>query len=191
MMTLSKHQSRYAALLLLLLGILLVAWLLSYPLVSLYSSQVAIIQQKENRVARDRQLVESQELLRQELEQLKSRNPGAAYYVAGETPALASARMQQYLKQIVERNGGELISTQILPKKESQGVDSTSLKVHLTADLNASWQILYALESGRPMMFLDSLVISARPERRRSLEEAPAISLDINFHMTGYLKEGA
>ena len=154
-MVISTLHSRYAALFLLLLGASSSIWLLCYPLVSLQSSQSENIQRKENQVARYRQLAESQGSLQQELAQLKRSSPGATYYVAGETPALASARMQQYLKQIVERNGGELISTQILSQKDPDSANSTSLKVHLTAGLNASWQILYALESGRPMLFLD------------------------------------
>jgi len=191
MMVMSKLQSRYLALFLLLVATTAVLWLLCYPLVSLYVSQSVLIERKESQIVRYRQLAESQESLEQELALLKRRSPAAAYYVAGETPALASARMQQYLKQIVERNGGELTSTQILTRDDGDESNSTSLKVRLTADLNASWQILYALESGRPMLFLDNLVISARPVRGRAAKGAPEISLDLNFDMTGYLREGA
>lgn len=191
MMALSKLQSRYAALLLLLLMAAASTWLLCYPLVSVYVSQSQLIERKENQLVRFRQLAENQESLDQELALLKRRSPTAAYYVAGETPALASARMQQYLKQIVERNGGELISTQILSQDDTDAANSTSLKVRLTANLNASWQILYALESGRPMLFLDNLVISARRVRGTSVDAAPIVSLDLNFDVTGYLQEGA
>jgi general secretion pathway protein M len=191
MNAMTKTQSRYVALSLLVLGTIAVIWLLCYPLVSFYVSQSALIERKEGQIARYRQVSENQEALEQELALLKRRSPAASYYVAGETSALASAKMQQYLKQIVQRNGGELISTQVLKEDEPESAGSTSLRVHLRAELESSWQILYVLESGRPLLFLDNIVISARPVRGRKVTDAPIISLDMNFDVTGYLREGA
>lgn len=186
----SKLQSRYAALLLLLLGVTIVLGLLDYPLVSLYSSRADTLEHKQGQVARYRQLAASQNELDQELAQLKRRSPAAAYFVAGETPALASAKMQQYLKQIVVRNGGELISTQIVKPNESSAASQTSLKVNLRASMEKSPLILYALESGRPLMFLDNLVISARQVRGATAGAPPQVSLDMSFDLTGYVQEG-
>jgi general secretion pathway protein M len=191
MIKMTTVQSRYAALSLLVLVTVAILWMLFYPLVSLHGSQAFNVQRKENQISRYQQIADSQESLEEELALLKRRSPAAAYYVAGETSALASARMQQYLKQIVQKNGGELISTQILTEEDAESADSTSLRVHLRADLNASWQILYALESGRPMLFLDDIIISARPVRARKPTDMPTISLDLNFDVTGYLQEGA
>ena len=187
----TQTQSRYAALFLLVLGTVAVIGLLCYPLVSLYVSQASDIDRKVSQIARYRQVSENQESLEQELALLKRRSPAASYYIAGETPALASAKMQQYLKQIVQKNGGELISTQILKEDEPESAGSTSLRVHLRAELESSWQILYALESGRPLLFLDNVVITSRPVRARKPADAPSISLDMNFDVTGYLREGA
>ena len=187
----TKTQSRYAALSLLVLGTIAVVGLLCYPLVSLYVSQSTLVERKVSQIGRYRQVSENQESLEQELALLKRRSPAASYYVAGETSALASARMQQYLKQVVQQNGGELISTQILKEDEPEAAGSTSLRVHLRAELESSWQILYALESGRPLLFLDNVVITARPVRGGNTAVAPSISLDLNFDVTGYLREGA
>ena len=191
MIGMTKTQSRYAALSLLVVGTIAVVGLLCYPLVSLHVSQSTLIERKESQIGRYRQVSENQESLEQELALLKRRSPAASYYVAGETLALASARMQQYLKQVVQRNDGELISTQILKEDEPESAGSTSLRVHLRAELESSWQIIYDLESGRPLLFLDNVVISARPVRGKKPTDAPIISLDLNFEVTGYLREGA
>jgi general secretion pathway protein M len=191
MIRMSKLQSRYAALALLVAGAAVVLWSVCYPLVSLYSSQAANLERKQNQIVRYRHVADNQEALDKELALLKRRSPAADYYIAGETPALASAQVQQYLKQVVQKNGGELISTQILAAGDADNAQSTSLKVQLRADVNASWQILYALESSRPMLFIDNLVISARPVRGRTAQDAPTVSLDLSFEMTGYLREGA
>ena len=191
MIALSKLQSRYAALLILVMAAVIAVGSLCYPLVSLYSSQAAALQSKQSQVVRYRQLANGQNSLQQELAQLQRRSPAAAYFVAGETAALASARMQQYLKQIVERNGGELISTQILQPDESSAGNQTSLKVSLRTNMEKSPQILYALESGRPLLFIDNLVISARRVRGATAGAAPQVSLEMSFDLIGYVQEGA
>jgi len=187
----TKVQSRILAFALLFLVLGTALWLMIYPMVSLYLAQSDEMARKEIRIARYEELAESQETLQGELASLRRRNPAATYYVAGDTPALASAKMQQYLKQIVERNGGELISTQIIDSIRESEAASSSLKVHLRANVDAAAQIVYLLESGRPLLFIDDLSISARRARGTTAGAPPVISLDLSFALTGYLQEGA
>lgn len=191
MIEMTRTQSRVLALTLTILVLGAALWLVVYPLVSVHAAQSGEIRKKELQVARYAELAAGQEALERELEAVKRRNPAATYYVAGETPALASAKMQQYLKQIVERNGGELISTQIVSSEEAGSARSSSLKVHLRSDINAGAQIIYTLESGRPLLFIDNLSISARRVRGAAADAPPSVSLDLNFELTGYLQEGA
>lgn len=190
MMNPSKMQSRVAALALLLVTVVAGLWLMFYPVVSLHVAQAEEIERKERQLTRFHQLADSQEALQRELATLRRRNPAASYYVAGETPAIASANMQQYLKQVVERNGGELISTQILTADGDGAAQSSSLKVHLRGNIESSAQIVYLLESGRPLLFIDELSISARRVRGKTAGAPPEIALDLNFELTGYIKEG-
>jgi general secretion pathway protein M len=99
--------------------------------------------------------------------------------------------MRQFVKQVVDRNGGELISTQIVQQDEEGAQNSARLRVHLRTDLNASAQILYLLESGKPLLFLDKLTISSRLVRGAAKAGSPQVSLDMNFDVTGFLQEGA
>jgi len=191
MIELTKMQSRILAIALLFLVLGTALWLMVYPMVSVHAAQSSEIARKEVQIARFEKLAESQEALQGELASLRRRNPAATYYVAGDTPALASAKMQQYLKQVVERNGGELISTQIVNSDEESDAASSSLKVHLRADVDATAQIVYLLESGRPLLFIDDLSISARRVRGTTAGAPPIISLDLSFELTGYLQEGA
>ena len=183
--------SRYTALVLLVLVLIAVLAAFNFPIVSLYLSQATAIEEKHTQIARYQALADSQEALTQELAQLQRRNPAAAYYVQGETPALAAARMQQFVKQVVGQNGGELISTQILQQDDEESANSASLRVHLRTDMAASSRILYLLESGKPLLFLDNLTISARLARGKVSNVSPRVSLDMNFDVTGYLREGA
>lgn len=187
----SKAQSRIAALGLLFVALGGLLWLFSYPLISVQLAQADEIERKGRQIARYRLLADGQEALQAELALLRRRSPAATYYVAGDTPALASAKMQQYLKQVVERNGGELISTQIVTTNDESETASSSLKVHLRANIESTTQIVYQLESGRPLLFIDDLAISARRARGTTAGAPPIISLDLSFELTGYSREGA
>lgn len=190
MIVMSTTQSRYLALLLLLFVVASFVSLLIFPYVSAYSAQAGEIDRKQRQITTYEQLAASEDALQQELALLKRSNPAAAYFVDGETPALASARMQQYVKQIIERNGGELISTQIVQQETASDASSTTLNVTLRTDVNASSQILYLLESGKPLLFLDKVTISTRLVRGTGTTATPQIALDMSFDVTGYLREG-
>ena len=94
--------------------------------------------------------------------------------------------MQKYLKGIVTRNGAEVISTQIATSDDDAENDRISLKVHLRADIRAAMVILHALESGRPMLFVDDLAISARAVRGQTPNDPPTVQLDLQFEIGGY-----
>ncbi len=189
MITMTERQSRYTALALLIIVVVGLLAALSYPWVAAYTSQAVEIEDKQREIAAYRRLAGSEDTMQQELAALKRRNPAAGYFVNGETRALAAAKMQQYLKQIVDQNGGELISTQIVQQDESEG--SATLRVFLRTGADASPQILYLLESGRPLLFIDKLTISARLARGSTPGATPLVSLDMNFDVTGYFQEGA
>ena len=190
MTALTPMQSRYLALGILVVVVSLAAAALCYPWVATYTAQAAELDHKERQIRVYRDLAANQNALQEELQQVQRRNPAAAYFVTGETPALASASMQQYVRQIIDQQGGELISTQVVEKgDDTQG--STGLNVHLRADMSTSTRILYMLESGKPLLFIDNLTISARLVRGTSVGDAPRVSLDMNFDVTGYVGEGA
>lgn len=191
MTTMTPVQSRYLALGLFVVVASVVIAVFSWPWMATYSTQQAELEHKQKQIGIYRQLSASEGAMKQELTLLQRRNPTAAFYVAGETQALASARMQQYVKQIVDQQGGELISTQVV-KKDDDGVGNKArLNVHLRSDMGSSSRILYMLESGKPLLFLDNLSISARLVRGTTVGAAPLVSLDMSFDVTGYLQEGA
>lgn len=190
MNTLSKYQSRYLALGLFVVAVSLVVAAMCWPWLATHASQAAELEHKQRQIAVYSGLAASEGSMQQQLTSLQRRNPAAGFYVTGETPALASARMQQYVRQVVDQNGGELISTQV--KGGDEGTEnSTSLSVHLRTDMGSLPQILYMLESGKPLLFLDNMTISARLVRATSAGSPPRVSLDMNFDVTGYLQEEA
>ncbi len=191
MQSLTDAQSRILALLILAIAVSGALWLISAPWLATFSSQRDQIARLQTRIAASSRLAEQQDAMQRHLEAVQRQSPAVTYYVAGETPAIASAKLQQYVKQILDRFGGELVSTQILDDNVDDGNDAIRLKLHIKVGHEGSWQVLYALESGRPMLFVDNLSISARPVPVRSQGNRPALELDLQFDVTGYLVEGA
>ena len=186
-MNLSAQGSRILALGLLGLVVSLMAIILFGPVVALHQAQAQKIDDKSRELVTYRRMAAGQAEIERQLSALKRRSAATDYYVTGTTPALASANMQKHLKNIVTRNGAEVISTQISTRNDAENNDLVSLKVHLRADINAAMVILHGLESGRPMLFVDELVISARPVRGRTPEDPPTVQLDLQFEIDGYV----
>ena len=189
-MSLTPVQSRYLALGILVMAVSLAAAALCYPWIATYASQAAELEHKQRQIGVYRNLAANQAALQQELTQVQRRNPAAAYFVTGETPALASAGMQQYVRNIVDQQGGELISTQVIDTN-SDSENSTGLNVHLRAYMGSSSGSQYMLDSGKPLLFIDNLALSARLFRGTTVGDAPLFSLDLKFKVTGYFGEGA
>jgi general secretion pathway protein M len=186
--TMTRQQSRFLALGMFVVSVALLFAALAWPWYAAFASQAAEIEHKEQQIAVYRSLVASEASMRQQLGILQRRNPAAGFFVTGDTPALASAGIQQYVKQIVDQSGGELISTQVVGGEDDEA-NSTKLSVHLRTDMSSLPQILYRLESGKPLLFLDELTISARLVRSAGAGAPPRVSLDLNFEVTGFLRE--
>ena len=185
MTDLSRHARRYA-IALLLLAVLAVAVVTLGPPLALYRAQATAIDDGLRELATYRRLVGQKAELERQLAGLSRRSATSKYYVQGATPALASANIQKYIKNIVSRNGAEVISTQIVAAQSDAQGNEVSLRVHMRADFDAAIAILHSVESGRPMLFVDDLAINARPVRGRTPDDPPVVQLDMQFELKGY-----
>ena len=185
-MNLPASKSRIAAFALLGLVIVCAGLIALGPVVVLHRAQTDEIEARSHELTTYRRLASGQAQIEQQLSSLNQRSVATDYHVKGDSPALASANMQKYLKNIVTRNRAEVISTQIVASDDGEESYRISLKVHLRADIRAAMAILHALESGRPMLFVDELAISARPVRGRTPNDPPTVQLDLQFEIGGY-----
>ena len=185
MTDLSRHSRTFAIALLLLIVVVLSLLVCAPPLV-LYRAQAQSIDDSMRELATYRRLVASKAQLEQQLAGLSRRSAASKYYVQGATHALASANIQKFVKNVVTRNGAEVISTQITASQNDPDGNRVSLRVHMRADIDAAMAVLHKVESGRPMLFVDDLSISARPVRGRTPDEPPTMQLDMQFELIGY-----
>lgn len=193
MTTLKPGQSRFLAIAILVVLLLLLIRILLVPLWVSWSDYGARIDALESRLAVYERLADGLPEARDRLAELQASQPSDDWYLSESTPALAAAGLQQLLHRQVTVGGGQVISTQTLNQDDDAPLQSVSIQVHLRGELSDLVDLLYSLESGRPVLFVDNLRVLANPRRQASTRvrnvrqrgaEIPA--LDIRFDLTGY-----
>ena len=83
-------------------------------------------------------------------------------FLKGATSALASAELQDQVRQVVEANGGRLISASASPHKDDGAYRTATANFQLNISNANLRRMLYALESREPYLFNDNLVIRSQ-----------------------------
>ena len=172
-----------------LVFLLLAAYaVLFMPIVDKYVNNRDRIQDLDDQLTHYRMLAAEEPAVRERLEAFKQRNQGSELYLKGETPTLAGAELQERVKSVVESSGGTLVSTQTLPEAEEEGLVRVSVKVRMRGDVEGVQRVIYGLETGRPLVFLENVLVRSRVVRRRGVVNVS--ELDISFDVTGYMHAG-
>lgn len=107
-------------------------------------------------------------------------------FLAGDTPALAAAELQNRIKRIVEREDALLVSSAFGQRDEDAPVTPIAVSVRARSSVDALYEILAALESAAPLLFVDELAIQSRHRPGRPLRESKD-ELDLEFRVTGFM----
>jgi hypothetical protein len=91
------------------------------------------------------------------LRQQISASPGA---LQASSAALAQSQLQQALEGIATGNGASVRSTQMLPSEQSDGFETVAIQDDLTVPMNKLRDLIYAIETRTPYLFLDNVQIA-------------------------------
>jgi general secretion pathway protein M len=139
------------------------------------------LQRYQQIAARDRELLPRyQALLR------KQRSAGN--HLRSETSALAGAELQRLVKTITGRNQAQIVSTQLLPVAEEQGLLRVALKVRLRGNLAAILQSLYDIETGDVYLFVDDVALRDNMVGRSG---GRIQTMDAEFELVAYMPEAS
>lgn len=122
------------------------------------------------------------------LEALRRRQSGTGIYLVGGTDALAAAELQKRIRAAVVRHGGELRSIQSLPARSDSGFRSIAVRVQISASLSSFHNLLYELESQKPLLFVENLDVRNRRANRRGALDNLDPQLTIRVDLLGYLQ---
>ena len=169
--------------------------LIAKPLLGRYWDNREQIGVMEKRLSDYLRTAESGTALKQQLS-LSMRELGRAdYFLHSEKRALASAELQELIRDIIAASDGRLISSQANDAPGADGPEKVSIDARMQGDINALQNVLYRLANNRPIVFVDELLITSLRGRvvGRVNRGAPQSEnmLDIRVKISAYLRTGS
>jgi general secretion pathway protein M len=186
MPTLSPPISRTLAVAL-LIGLVVIAFLvIVQPIIDARTDQHDEIAALENALQRYQRVAAQRASREAALAELKQRASGEDGLLRGANETLMAAAIQNRLKALVDKAHGELKSTQILPPQADGPLRRIAVRGQIAVTIEAAQRVFHDLESGDPLLFLDSINIRSRDDPRRRRERAPDGMLEVRLDIYGY-----
>jgi len=147
--------------------------------------EAAEIEQSLDRLAGYEAAIAARPQLEAELKRVQQESASLAGLVTGASAPLAAANMQNAVRTVVGRSGGEIRSSQNLPPSSADGFEKIDIAYDVTLPMNRLKDLLYQLETATPFLFLDRLNL----ETQQNLSQRPdgtQPQIDIHFVARGY-----
>lgn len=189
-LTNNAQTQRWLAIGLLVLVILLLTSLFVVPIIS---KGLELHDTKENlafNLKKYEQILAGKNAVVGNIEAIKRQHEEQGYFNNQGTSALASAQMQEFIKQAIVQAGGQLSSTQVLPPNNKDKFSRITVSVRMTGNIEVLRAVLYKLETATPLIVVEQMDIrpmrSVRNRMTRQIE--PSNSLNINFQAIGFMR---
>ena len=157
----TPQSSRLVALALLGMAALLLGAMVTIPAWWLYQREHSTAKRMVRQLESYTALNQLRPKLLQAAETLKAKDT-KKYFLKGTTPALMGADLQDVVKGSIETNNGRVLSSQLLAQKDDNGYRLINGNIQMTANIQNLRQVLYALESREPYLFIENLIIRAQ-----------------------------
>ena len=103
--------------------------------------------------------------------------------LTGTSAALAQAQLQSEMKGLIDRNGGSLLSAQLLPPTKVKGFDSVAIQYDVTIPLSRFSELVYAVETHVPYYFVDSADLVMPPNwHQNAPNQDPSMEMRWTIH---------
>jgi hypothetical protein len=136
-------------------AVALVLIVIGLPITMLFAAQASDIRDSEDQIATYQAEVGQRPELEERLKALRESAQSVPGLLSGTNAALAQAQLQSDMKELIERNGGTLLSAQLLPPTGSNGFDVVSISYDMTVPLGHFRSLLYAVETHTPFYFVN------------------------------------
>jgi type II secretory pathway component PulM len=108
-------------------------------------------------------------------------------FLSGSNPAVASAELQEILKNLAKEQGVQMTSAKVLPPREAGLYQEVPVQVELTATINQLVSLLYHLEHHKKLLFIPDLDINAPRMVKGRNKDVP---LQVSMVISGVIKKG-
>jgi general secretion pathway protein M len=189
----NNQNDRFLAVGLLLAVISFISFVIVMPLVNqglaLHEEKNALgfrFQQYERILSRKQSVIE-------DMENLKSQIADQNYLSTQNTTALASAELQEMIKQTIVDAGGQLSSTQGLPVVTKNNFQRIPINVRMTGNSEVLRAVLHKLETTTPLVVVEQIDIRPMRGVRNKVTHQidPSNELSVNFQAVSFMKKAA
>lgn len=164
------------------------------------SPHLAIAEQMDelrDQQKRFREIVAEKPELEKRLAEVRSFEQSNQAFLAQSDANAASADLIQRLKAAVTQHAPDANRCQILTNQTINGgkpelYQRVTVQVRMRCDMEPLAEILYELETGKPYLFADQLMIYKQnygyvpPGQKKQQQQS---ALDVRFNLTGYLRQ--
>jgi general secretion pathway protein M len=176
-----------------LIGVVLIVFLgILGPLYAVSNGYRERIEDLEFKLQKMRKIAAEKDFWLNRLEEIKKQGKAEGRLIARDTAALASADLQTLIKEAVNRAGGELISTQVIPEHKEEQFTRVAVKLRMTGSTTVLRDVLHAFESGHPILFVENLNIRpiriAQPALPGRKPGKVTDKLSVDFDVVGYIR---
>jgi len=193
--SLALRRSLAVSLLLLMLAVLGVY--IAAPWIEQLGQRQTRVEMLQRQLQGNQNLLANESAIDDELSRIGLLSGEQALLYSSTKPALAAADLREFIGDIVVNSGGQLVSVQEYEAESLAGTQAIGLRTHLTGEAQNLSDILYALESARPAVFVDKLTVTtnrrstARNSRRLRARPNSTLarrnSLDIRLDLSAYI----
>jgi general secretion pathway protein M len=190
MLSIDLSTDRLLALGLLASILLLVYLLVISPLLKMGDTSNERKDDLAFRLQRYKRTIASKDDIYKNAEKIKRQYNSQGYLSTHDTASLASANLQTFIKNSIKKAGGQLTSTQALPKKDEEVFTRITVKVRMTANMEVLRTILHEIETSTPVITIEQLDIrpvrGKRNRKTRKIENSN--KLNINFQASSFMR---
>ena len=142
------------------------------------------LEQYERILARKQSVIE-------EMETLKTQFADENYLSTQNTSALASAELQEMIKQAIVEAGGQLSSTQGLPIVTKNNFNRIPINVRMTGNSEVLRAVLHKIETATPLVVVEQIDIRPMRGVRNKVTHQidPSNELSVNFQAISFMKK--
>ena len=185
MRPLSKKQSRALAVALFALCVMICGLLVFIPARMLYRHYNQTLDIAVDYLGRYQRVTATRPDIQAALDRLKKLD-GRKHFLRNTGTALAASEIQEIAKNLIETNGGRLVSMQVVPQKEESGYRRITVNTQFISNMTVLRKILYTLETAQPYLFVDNAIL--RSQLNAFYRPAPGVEPEIvaQFDLSGY-----
>lgn len=180
----------------LLIALLGIVYLLFFhlPFVAVHMDHNERIATLNEQLNRFRAAAAQRPELEEQLERVRRYQRTNDYFLSESTRGQAAAQLTNRLKQLVRANARtedscQVLSTQPQQSREQEQFERVTVETRLRCDIEDLLPVLYELENGVPLVFLDDVTMNQQRIRARGGGYRD-VFLDVRFRMYGYIRNG-